>query len=124
MRSATRADRARRGAGCGDDRGSAAAEFAVALPAVVLVLAMVFGGVQLGALHLQAADAAADAARAAARDEPSIGAQVANRLPGAGVRVEQRGDLVCARVEATAQGAAGRLGVVIAAESCALGGGR
>ncbi|MDO5052170.1 MAG: TadE family type IV pilus minor pilin, partial [Pseudoclavibacter sp.] len=51
----------------GNESGTAAAEFAVTLPAVLLVLALCIGGVQASALHVRLQDAAADAARATAR---------------------------------------------------------
>ena len=73
----------------GDDRGSAVAEFAVALPAVLLVLATVLGGVQLGTLQVRLQDAAADAARSLGRGDSasSVASRIARQAPTAGSRV-------------------------------------
>lgn len=109
-----------------DERGSAVGEFAVAMPAVLLVLAMLLGGIQAAGLRVQAQDAAADAARSWARGEGGsvVGAHLNRQLPGARVARSDAGDLVCARVSVRARGVMGRLGVVAVARSCALGGGR
>ena len=68
-----------------DEAGSSVAEFAVALPAVLLVLAMVLGGVQLGAVQVRLQDAAADAARSLGRGDPvsALAARLARQVPGA-----------------------------------------
>ena len=104
-----------------DDTGAAAAEFAVAMPAVLLVLVVVLGGVQAGALQLRAYDAAADAARAWGRgdDVGAVTARLAGQVPGASVSRSARGDLVCATVTARA-----RLGIVVTGWACAVTGGR
>ena len=109
-----------------DDRGSAVAEFAIALPAVLLVFAVMLGGVQLAGLRLQAQDAAADAARSWARGETGgiVAARVARQVPSAAVSRSVRGDLVCATVSARARGPAARVGVRVSATACALSGGR
>ncbi|WP_438353937.1 TadE family type IV pilus minor pilin [Microbacterium sp. CJ88] len=99
------------------ERGSAAAEFAVALPAVVIVVLL--GAVALGACATQVRlqDAAADAARLAARgDSPARAADAV----GAAVAMSTRGDLVCAAMSADAGFGFG----VLTATSCALDGGR
>jgi Flp pilus assembly protein TadG len=108
------------------ERGSVAAEFAVAMPAVLLVLATAVGGVQLAGLQLRAQDAAADAARSYARGEGTgvVIARLTRQLPGARVTSESRGDLVCARVTVAPTGPIARLGIVVSASSCALAGGR
>lgn len=105
------------------DRGSVTAEFAVALPAIVLVVAL--GAATLAACGRQVRlqDAAADAARLVARGEAVGRAQevVASAVAGAAVAVAYRGDLVCATATAPA-----RLPVPLPplrASSCALGGG-
>jgi Flp pilus assembly protein TadG len=110
----------------GDDSGSAAAEFAVAMPAVLLVLAMLLGGVQLSGLQLRAQDAAADAARSWARGESGsvVAGHLAQQLPGARVTRSSRADLVCATVRVAGRGLSGRLGLSAGATACALGGGR
>lgn len=103
-----------------DDRGSVAAEFAVALPAVLLVLAL--GVAALGACSRQVRlqDAAADAARLVARGdsvERAHGA-VAAAVPGARLRVSRPGDLVCAEARAPSGIPFARLDVT--AQGCAL----
>ena len=116
----------RASSGRDDERGTVAAEFAVAMPAVLLVLATALGGVQLAGLQVRAQDAAADAARSFARGESAatVGARLQRQVPGATVVQWTRGDLVCARVEAGAAGPIARLGVTASATSCALAGGR
>ncbi len=103
------------------DRGSAVAEFAVAMPALLLVLAAALGGGQLGALQVRAQDAAADAARALGRgDAAAIGAHLARQLPDATWSSSAAGDLVCVTVTAAPVGPAAVLGLRAAASSCAL----
>lgn len=99
--------------------GAVVAEFAVALPAVTLVLLL--GAAALGscATQVRMQDAAADAARLAARgesDSRSIGVVAS---VGGVATIDRRGELVC--VHATAPGALW-LGPVTAL-SCALDGG-
>ncbi|WP_308209098.1 TadE family type IV pilus minor pilin [Microbacterium sp. zg.B48] len=98
------------------------AEFAVALPAVALVLLLGAGALGACARQVSLQDAAADAARLAARGEPD-GAPgvVATAVPGAHVVIEARGDLVCVRVTAPAGHA---LPLILNATGCALDGGR
>lgn len=105
----------------GDDRGSVVAEFAVALPAVVIVLMLGAGVLASGARHVRLQDAAADAARLAARgeDEARVRAAVTGSVRGASVSVEPRGDLICVTASAAAS-----LPVRLSATSCALAGGR
>jgi Flp pilus assembly protein TadG len=55
--------------GLGDDRGSVVAEFAIALPAVALVLLLGAGSLGACARQVRLQDAAADAARLVARGE-------------------------------------------------------
>jgi Flp pilus assembly protein TadG len=104
------------------ERGSAVAEFAVALPAVLLVLATVLGGVQLGTLQLRLQDAAADAARSLGRGEPRavVASRIARQTPSARWRVRRSAGLVCAHLVASAAPPAGLLGLQAAATSCAL----
>jgi hypothetical protein len=108
------------------ERGSVAAEFAVAMPAVLLVLAAALGGVQVAGLQLQAQDAAADAARSYARGETAglVAGRLQRQVPGANVMRTVRGDLVCARVEVAPSGPISRLGVTAVGMSCALSAGR
>jgi Flp pilus assembly protein TadG len=109
-----------------DDDGSVVAEFAVAMPAVLLVLAMLLGGVQLGAAQVRAQDAAADVARSWARgDSPAtVSARLQRQVPGARVGRSARGDLVCATVTVGAGGMVGRFGLEAQGFACALTGGR
>jgi Flp pilus assembly protein TadG len=106
--------------GLGDDRGSVVAEFAIALPAVALVLLLGAGTLGACARQVRLQDAAADAARLVARGEDDARAEatVAVAVPGAAVAIDRRGDIVC--VTATA---AGSLPVTLSATSCALAGG-
>ena len=104
-----------------DDRGSVAAEFAVALPAVALVLAVCVGGIGVGAQQLRLQDAAAGAARSLARGDSAAAAIVTG---DASWERWERDGLLCVRlsepVRAPAVIASWRLG----ATSCALDGGR
>lgn len=85
------------------DRGSVTAEFAVAMPAVGLVLASCVWGLGLAATQVRLQDAAGLEARAAARGEPS----------GAGV-LSRDGDLVCVRLDESLAA------VTLSARACAL----
>lgn len=104
----------------GADRGSVVAEFAVALPAVVLVLAFGIGALAIGARHVRLQDAVADAARLSARGEPEqrVHGVVEAAVAGASVAVAPRGDLVCVVASAPAL-----FGLRISATGCALAGG-
>ena len=105
----------------GGDRGSVVAEFAVAFPAVALVVLFGVGALAAGATHVRLQDAAADAARIVARGEPHAAATraVTDAVSGAAASVEQRGDLVCVTVTAPS----GIIAVTLSARSCALAGG-
>lgn len=90
----------------------------MALPAVVMVLALCLGGITVGAAQLRVQDAAAAAARAAGRgDSTAVAASIA---PGAAASQWTEGPLVCVRVRATASFG----GIPLSATSCALGGGQ
>ena len=105
----------------GGDRGSVVAEFAVAFPAIALVVLFGVGALAAGAKHVRLQDAAADAARIVARGEPADAATgvVTAAVAGAAASVEQRGDLVCV----TATAPSGIVAVSLSARSCALAGG-
>ena len=107
--------------GLGEDRGSVVAEFAVALPAVALVLLLGAGSLGACARQVRLQDAAADAARIVARGESEerAGALVAAAVPGAAAATERRAELVCV----TASSPAGLLPLALSATSCALDGG-
>lgn len=105
------------------DAGSVTAEFAVALPAIVLTLAL--GATALAACGRQVRlqDAAADAARLVARGEPLARAQqaVASAVTDATFAVAHHDDIVCVTAAAPA-----RVPVPVPplqATSCALAGG-
>ncbi|MFC4139740.1 MULTISPECIES: TadE family type IV pilus minor pilin [unclassified Microbacterium] len=107
-----------------DERGSVAAELAVAVPAVLLVLMLGVGALSAAARQVALQDAAADAARLLGRGESEGRAfgSVSGAVHGAGAVSEQRGDLIC--VTATADLAIGRvISVPLRASSCALTGG-
>lgn len=108
------------------DAGSVAAEFAVAVPAVILVLACCLGAVQVASQQVRLADAAADAARTLARGDPvAVAAARAQRVAGnASMTTSNRGDFVCVQLSAAAGfGPASLAGVRVLASSCALAGG-
>ncbi|MEQ1735250.1 MAG: TadE family type IV pilus minor pilin [Rhodoglobus sp.] len=96
------------------------AEFAVALPAVVLVFAACLTGMQVAGQQLRLQDAAAHAARTVARGEPASGAasRAAREVPGATLAQRVDGDLACVTLSAPAA-----FGLTISASSCALSGG-
>lgn len=115
-----------RSARAADDSGSVAAEFAVALPAVVLVLGVCLGGIGVGSQQLRLQDAAAAAARGLGRGEPAsdIASVVSRMAEGAVLESWSSGGLVCARLLRAADGPLGAGGMRLAAQSCALDGGR
>lgn len=104
------------------DRGSASAEFAVALPAIVAVIAVGAAALMVGSTHVRLQDAAADAARLVSRGEPDRAAGVvASSVAGAAAVIGSDGDLVC--VTATAEVRVAAVVVPVMARSCALDGG-
>ncbi|MHC2186399.1 hypothetical protein ACVLV4_002057 [Rathayibacter agropyri] len=104
------------------EEGSATAELALVLPAVVAVLALCLGSVASAAQYVRLIDAAADGARSAARgDDPR--APVARAQPQASVSTEERDGLVCVDVRATLQPIPA-LVLPVSLRSCALGSGR
>jgi hypothetical protein len=93
-----------RGAGSGREHGYVTAETALALPVLLAVLALALWVLNAVGTQLQCADAAAGAARAAARGEPDeVVAALAGRLgpAGARVQVQVRGEQVHVVVSAT-----------------------
>ena len=78
------------------------AEFAVLLPAVVVMLAMVLAAASAGVAKLRCIDAARSAARLAARHEPEAAVATAHSAApgGASVGLSITGDLVRVRVNA------------------------
>ena len=107
------------------ERGSVAAELAVALPAVLLALLLGIGSLTAAAQQVMLQDAAADAARLLGRGEgeAAAAAVVARSVDGASLTQRRSGDLRCVTVAADV--AFGRLIVFpLRASSCALDGGR
>ncbi len=93
MRSGLRGERRRRWVSFDafrDDSGSVTAEFAVTVPAVLLVLGLVIGGIQLSTHRLTLVSAAAEIARLEARGDHAM---AADRIRGLGdVRIERTSD--------------------------------
>lgn len=107
-----------------DERGSVAAEFGIALPAVLLTLLLGVGALHAAATQVALQDAAADAARLLGRGEPASRAagMVHAAVDGARLATRRADELVC--VTASAQLQVGRLiSVPLQARSCALDGG-
>jgi hypothetical protein len=106
------------------DRGSVSAVFAVALPAILLLLVLCTGALSTAARQVRLQDATADAARLIARgdDEARALGAVADATPGARGSVSIEGDLVC--VSATAPVGLPLGDLRMTASSCALDGGR
>ncbi|MEW1963501.1 TadE family type IV pilus minor pilin [Microbacterium sp. NPDC077644] len=113
-----------RGSSHDSERGSVAAELALALPAVALTLLLGAGALGATAQLVAVQDAVADAARLLGRGESAAAAEaaVAASVDGARVSSHTRDEFVCvsARIDA-------RLGRIISiplsASSCALAGG-
>lgn len=100
------------------EAGTVTAELAIALPLVVGVLALCLTGLQVAGQQIRLQDAAATAARAAARGDST--GMAASLTPGATVTQWTEGPLVCVRLSV----AAGPFATTLAASSCALGGGK
>ncbi|MDR6904760.1 hypothetical protein J2X63_000446 [Agromyces sp. 3263] len=101
------------------------AEFAVALPAIAVVLATCLAAVVLVAQQVRLTDAAADAARALGRGESESSAvSIAHRVSGVGPGLTSwhEDPFVC--VALTASSAGPLSAVTLRAESCAMAGGR
>jgi hypothetical protein len=101
------------------DVGAVTAEFAAALPAVVLVLACSLGAIHLGSEQLQLQGATFYAARLLGRGDPGALARVREVLPTAGLSTRRFGQTICA--DASAGVSLGVLsGIVLRASACAL----
>jgi hypothetical protein len=83
------------------DRGSATAELAVSLPALVLMVLTAMTAVVAVRTQLECVDAAREAARAAARGEPGVEAGELAGPDGARATVVRDVDTVRASVRAT-----------------------
>ncbi|MFG1998412.1 TadE family type IV pilus minor pilin [Spirillospora sp. NPDC048911] len=107
------------------DRGSATAEIAVALPALVLITVVALWGVSVASVQLACTDAARSGARAAARGEslPAVRALVARAVPtGAAVEISREGDQaqVDVTVQVRAPGATGLAPLTVRARATAV----
>lgn len=84
-----------------DDRGAATAEFAMLMPALVLLIALIAGAGTIGLTQLRAHDAARSAAREAARGEPEreIRSSVEERAgEGAAIDIRHEGGFTTVEV--------------------------
>jgi Flp pilus assembly protein TadG len=107
------------------ERGSITAEFAVVLPAVLLVLVLCVGAASVSVQRVEAQSAASAAARILARgDGEGAAAGAVGRLaPGARMDSARDGDFVCVSVTSTARFVAARsAGVRLTGRACALSG--
>lgn len=107
-----------------DDLGSVAAEFAVTLPAVILVLACSLSAMQVAGQQLRLQDAASATARSSARGD-SAQATASRLAPGSAVSQYSDGELECVTLSARSTAAIGIVvGFSLSASACALAGGR
>lgn len=114
----------RRPVGTGES-GGVTAEFAVLVPAVLLVLGLALGCMGVVAQQVRVTDAAAGAARSLGRgDSPDTArTRVAAWIGAADISSRREGDFVCVRVEQVPGFApAAVAGLRVAARSCALAG--
>lgn len=107
-----------------DERGGVAAEFAVTLPAVLLVLALAVGAVSAQAQRVLLQDAVADAARLQARGEDAgrVARTVTDAVPAAHTESATHGDRVCVSASAPVRLFAAT-SITVTARACALSGG-
>ncbi|MEV4668181.1 TadE family type IV pilus minor pilin [Microbacterium sp. LWO12-1.2] len=96
----------------------------MALPAVVLTIALGVGALGAAARQVALQDAAADAARVLGRGETDEAAAriVSGAVPGAGLSSSRDDDLVCVTTKVDAE-VAGLIRLSLRARSCALDGG-
>ena len=101
------------------ERGSVTAEFAVVVPAVLVVLGLSVGAVMLAAHRLTLGSAAAEVARLEARgDLAAADARVVALGSGVGVARSRAGPLLC--ITLTARPGSGALGLIsLTADGCA-----
>jgi Flp pilus assembly protein TadG len=99
--------------------GAITAEFAAAVPAVILVLACSLAAIQLGGEQLRLQSAAFDAARLLGRGEAGSLARIRTVSSDATLSARKSGESICADARATAS--LGVLsGIVLTASACAL----
>ena len=104
------------------DRGAAAAELAVVLPAVVLILGLCLGAVQTVGQQVMLTSAAEEAARSLGRGEDAgtAAARIEGAAAGAAMSVDRSGHAVCVRLTAPSRfGPAGTAGMRVSARGCA-----
>lgn len=103
-----------------DDAGGASVEFALVLPALVLLLAVVVGAASVATTAVRVADAAAVVSRQVARgDAASAPATLAELVPGAAMTTHPVGGLVCVEVTVDARLAGPVTTVPVASRGCA-----
>lgn len=102
-----------------DDRGSITAEFAIVLPAVLMVLALAVGSILLATHRLVLSSAASEVARLEARgDHTAASARLGAVVGEPRVQRESRGALHCVTLLATP--AAGVLSLIeVSGQGCA-----
>src|SRR5262249_47492874 len=103
VRPARNLTRRQPGRSCGSDRGAVTAEFAVALPAVVLAFSAAVWGGGVATAGMRCVAAARGGARAAARGEPAAAVQALARAAAprsAEIRLSRQGGLVTVQVRA------------------------
>ncbi|MGO3146307.1 MAG: TadE/TadG family type IV pilus assembly protein [Leucobacter sp.] len=94
-----------------DERGSVTAEFAITVPAVLLVLGIVIGGIHLAAERVALVSLAGDVARLEARGDSSLAAsRIASDGRSPTIRREHDGGVLC--VEATSAPRPGLLAAI------------
>jgi len=107
--------------GRGRDRGAATAEFAVALPAFVLLLYAGLSSVNAVGTRLACIDAARDGAIAAARGDDGRAAARRRAPSGADISISRDGDVVVVVVAAVAKPIGGFLpGLPVSSTATAL----
>ena len=109
-----------------DDRGSVAAEFAVTLPAALLVIVVGVAALEAGSQTVRLQGAAADAARLIARGEPEPADALVGRLAGgADLQIDEGDRLVCVTLTSpVAVPGLAATGLDVSARACAAAGGR
>lgn len=107
------------------ERGSVAAEFAVTLPAAVLVVVLGVAALAGGAQAVAVQDAAADAARLVARGEPLDRARATGGAAAESIvfAVDEGDELVCVDASAPVRLGSWASALTVSARACALAGG-
>jgi Flp pilus assembly protein TadG len=98
------------------DRGSATAETALALPALVVLVAAGMTAIMVGSAQLRCIDAAREAARAVARGEPAGRVrEIANQAAPTGARTDiaTTGDLITVTTSAEVHPISGLLPAIV-----------